>query len=435
MKTVITTLFLVLFVSATYAVPKTACRVTKTTDSNDGSCDAGDCSLREAIANTACPTVDFSFDLVGQRIYLLSDIVIDRTVSIKGYGADAITIAAGNMTRLFYIAPGGNATISGVTMTDGKGNGTGPSGGGAIRNAGGQLTLDGVYLTGNVSQGGGALAGNATIRNSTISRNWSGPDMDGAILSGFTLNLYNVTITDNTGAGIFTQGFPEVVNSTIANNSGPGLAMDSAAIFMASNSIVRDIYQFDQWSSVISFGNNIFSNAPGTMRPVIASSTDLVGVDPMLGPFSYYGGHVPTLPLLAGSPSIDRGDNQLAINAGLTADQRGYQRFVDGDGNGTATVDIGAYEFNAAPVSTVSVSGRVLGAVSGNPLRSVTVVLTELDGTRHTTLSSSLGWYNFQGLPSGFVYTVVVAARRGSIQKTVFADQNVTDGDILVPGL
>jgi hypothetical protein len=55
------------------------------------------------------------------------------------------------------------------------------------------------------------------------------------------------------------------------------------------------------------------------------------------------GGSTPTHALADDSPAIDAGDN----NACPPTDQRGASRPVDGDGDGQAVCDIGAYEYGA----------------------------------------------------------------------------------------
>jgi hypothetical protein len=56
--------------------------------------------------------------------------------------------------------------------------------------------------------------------------------------------------------------------------------------------------------------------------------------------------------LQQGSPSIDTGDNQ-ASNLPDT-DLDGHPRILDGDGNGTAIVDMGVYEFLLPPGLKIS---------------------------------------------------------------------------------
>ena len=62
--------------------------------------------------------------------------------------------------------------------------------------------------------------------------------------------------------------------------------------------------------------------------------------DPRLGPFQDNGGPTPTMALGAGSAAIDAGQG----NGCLPTDQRGILRPQDGDGNGAAVCDVGAYE-------------------------------------------------------------------------------------------
>jgi hypothetical protein len=74
------------------------------------------------------------------------------------------------------------------------------------------------------------------------------------------------------------------------------------------------------------------------------------------------------LPLSSVSPALDKGNNSLAVDqnaAALTKDERGKPRIVDHDGNGVATVDIGAVEM--APF-TLSLSGTITYQENGSPL-------------------------------------------------------------------
>src|SRR5262245_61853071 len=77
--------------------------------------------------------------------------------------------------------------------------------------------------------------------------------------------------------------------------------------------------------------------------------------NPLLGPLQNNGGPTQTHALLSRSPAIDTGnpngcrDQFDQFGALLLKDQRGLRRTVDGNGDGTARCDIGAYEFGSGP--------------------------------------------------------------------------------------
>jgi hypothetical protein len=72
----------------------------------------------------------------------------------------------------------------------------------------------------------------------------------------------------------------------------------------------------------------------------------------ILGPLQDNGGPTPTHALLSNSPAIDAGLNAFAVDPfnemALLTDQRGLPRIADGNGDGIAIVDLGAFELQIA---------------------------------------------------------------------------------------
>lgn len=118
------------------------------------------CSLRAAVeqANSLGSNDRVFFNLPANSTITLTtdnggEITMSNsgTLEIVGTGANNLTINGGAGTnRIFYTLA--TATISGITLTGGDGTGAlNSSNGGAINAAGGSLTLDRVYVTGNTT--------------------------------------------------------------------------------------------------------------------------------------------------------------------------------------------------------------------------------------------------------------------------------------------
>ncbi len=152
-------------------------------------------------------------------------------------------------------------------------------------------------------------------------------------------------IYDNGGS--FGVSSPSLTNVTFSGNS----AVIGGAIFnvgggtaVNSPSLVNVIL----WGDTADMGPEIF-NAAATPSidhsilsacPTGATCTNLVTTDPLLGPLENNGGSTETMALGAGSSALDTGDD----GACPATDQRGFARPQDGDADGVAHCDVGAYE-------------------------------------------------------------------------------------------
>ena len=249
-------------------------------------------------------------------------------------------------------------------------NNTASSGGG-IRFDNGTVTVNNSTIDGNKADfsGGGLYGANGRliVNASTISNN-SGLLGGGVANSpGSPVDIINSTISGNTaigtngnsgrGGGAYLSGFANLINSTIVNNKsnfGGGIStsgpVNSRNTIIAVNTANNSASDFS--GTLASQGYNLIGNTTGT---TITGTTDgsILGQTPLLGALSNNGGPTLTHALLPGSPAIDAGDPANL----LPADQRGFALPKDGDGNGSARADIGAFEVQPVLVANKNDSG------------------------------------------------------------------------------
>ncbi|MGH8089938.1 MAG: choice-of-anchor Q domain-containing protein [Rudaea sp.] len=359
--------------------------VTSGGDAGDGTCDAT-CTLRDAVlaanANAGADTITFASTLSGDTILLdiagKDHIAITNDLTIQGPGANRLTVSGGDVASShkggIFEFTGSNLTVSGITLTDGD---TTASGGALSFDYFGTLTLSDVAIQDSHSQsfGGGLYknTGTLNIDHSTISGNSSGNAGGGFSFNYDTILLVDSTISSNSGGGEgggfygrTTSGLTVTINnSTISGNTssfeGGGffLSRTNATLtnsIVANNSAHYGAEFFGATGSSISSNvtaNNTLIEGSYVVSGTFSGSNNILGQDPKLGPLTNNGGPTQTLALLPGSPAIDAGNNGTCAST----DQRGQGRPYDGDKNGSAICDIGAFEVNFIDLDTIFADG------------------------------------------------------------------------------
>ena len=317
--------------------------------------DSGAGSLRQAIAD-AHDGDTVNLGVTGTITLTTGELLVDKSITIHGPGSGNLTIDCNGVSRGFYVSSGVTATIAGLSIANGNGQGDIPFGAG-IYSDHATLAVDKCTLSGNAAGfGGGGIyndgsngSATLTVTNSTFSGNWAAAPYFRGVGGGIyneagMLTVSNCTFSENwayssVGGGIYNGGTVTIGNTIFKTGTWGG---------EGGGNIVNN-------GAATSNGYNLSNDNGGG---VLTATGDQINTDPMLGPLQDNGGATFTHALLPGSPAIDAGKN---FATGST-DQRGsgfvrmFNNASIANANGGDGTDIGAYEVQMA---TPTYAGQV----------------------------------------------------------------------------
>lgn len=325
---------------------------------NDTIANDGACTLREAIqeanngADTDCPgspssandTITFSVSGVITLTGTLPNIVSGQgTLTIDGSGQN-VTISGNNAVRVMWVNSGADLTLRKLTIANGKITGADGAG---VANFGTLIVDRMTFANGSAAAGGGIAnfsGGTLLVSDSAFTGNSASTGGGGiANYVGATVSVTNTTFFTNTatgasgGGGLWNNGTLSVNNSTFsansANNGGGGIRIAGGSATLRNTIIANSASGGDCVGTLGGTNNNNLiedtgANACGLTNGV---NGNIIGADPNLGALT---GSPAYLPLTAGSPALNAGDNTTCA----ATDQRGVARPQGG------RCDIGAFE-------------------------------------------------------------------------------------------
>jgi parallel beta-helix repeat protein len=361
-------------------------------------------------ANTACNGLGISVRFGSPLIQGNTITANVRQGCTGGTGGGGIQVVGAGAARIF-----GNV-ISANVMTNGDG-------GGIALFAAGTPTIQGNIITGNTASGLSPCT-----RGGGISMlNYADADIIGNVIAGNSAGcgggVHWLVPSDRRG--------PLLVNNTIADNDGAqgsGIYADGydATVILVNNIVVA------KGGLTAVFCTTLYDPTPPTFQSNDVFAPSGAAYDGGCSDQTGNSGNISLDPRFvdaaggdynpqAGSPVIDSGTN--AAPKLPPVDINGDPRIIDGDADGTATVDIGAAEFSdveppettitAGPIGSIavnSVSFAWTGADNLTPTGSLVYAyrLDPLEASFSAFTSATTRTYT--GLPNGS-YTFYVMAR------------------------
>lgn len=282
--------------------------------------------------------------LKGEGIDRVMDLRDDSTLAVQ---VEQLTIQHGeikdNQSGGGILAQGSSSTLT-LTQVKFKDNvGEGYSSGGGLASTVNTQVIDCLFIGNETGGEGGAVYHSTTsisFVRTTLMNNSA--QYGGGFANQSTATMTNVTISGNTatgqGGGIsqWNSGNLTLHYTTVANNTAPG-ASSASAIQNA-----RSVYAYNSILSAPA-GKQVCSGwltgGSFSLGSDASCGPSAQTLDPLLGPLQNNRGAW-THALAIYSPAIDAADPANCI----AEDQRKVARPIDGNGDGVAACDIGAFE-------------------------------------------------------------------------------------------
>lgn len=313
--------------------------------------------------------------VVGAGVYD-GPLVVKKSLTLRGSGLTLTMVRGTGNGHILEVHGGSAAAPVWVTVEELKiGEGSATEGGGVWTSAE-QLTLRRVEISNNrgwVRGGGLFCQGGGVEGEMVILSGNDAPEGAGVYIEGgCTFNLHESAVfrqNQSDGTAITVGGILVLTNVSAGFNSGtalkvlPGGWANLNHVTLGWNGLevdgVREVQVLAGGQARLNNtlvhhpdGMNCSGNAEGLTSLGynlsdddtcnLAAGGDLPGVDALLAGMKFNGGLTPTFALRRDSPAIDAAD---PLESAPGVDQRGMARRRDGNGDGMARADIGAFEF------------------------------------------------------------------------------------------